>query len=90
LTRLIARHGPLESFPTEVFGDHRDAALLFKRLATLRADAPLFTDVDALRWRGPEAGFVAAAEALGDARIGPRVEKLASGLPGSGPREPPG
>lgn len=87
--RLIARHGPLEAFPDEVLGDHRSAALLFKRLATLRTDAPLFTGVDALRWRGPTAGFAAAAEALGDARIGPRVETLASRLPGSGPREAP-
>jgi 5'-3' exonuclease len=86
--RLIARHGPLEDFPAEVLGDHRDAALLFKRLAMLRTDAPLFTDVDALRWRGPGAGFASAAETLGDARIGPRVEKLASRLPGSGPWEP--
>jgi 5'-3' exonuclease len=77
--RLIARHGPLEAFPAEVLGDHRDAALLFKRLATLRADAPLFADVDALLWRGPAAGFASAAAALGDARIGPRVEKLAPG-----------
>ena len=87
--RLIARHGPLEAFPDEVLGGHRDAALLFKRLATLSTDAPLFTDVDALRWRGPAAGFAAAAEALGDARIAPRIETLASRLPGNGPRKPP-
>ena len=31
----------------------REHALLFKKLATLRTDAPLFADVDELRWRGP-------------------------------------
>src|SRR5436189_1086661 len=44
--RLIARYGPIEAFPDEVLGERREAALLFKRLATLRADAPLFTDVE--------------------------------------------
>jgi hypothetical protein len=28
----------------------RDLALLFRKLATLRTDIPLFDDVDALRW----------------------------------------
>ncbi len=85
--RLIARHGPLEAFPEDVLGAHRDAALLFKNLATLRTEAPLFEDVEALRWRGPSAGFAAAAAALGDERIAPRVEKLASRLSGKDPRE---
>ncbi len=30
------------------------SALLFRRLATLRTDIPLFEDVDQLRWRDPE------------------------------------
>ena len=30
----------------------RERALLFRTLATLRTDMPLFDDVDALRWRG--------------------------------------
>jgi 5'-3' exonuclease len=85
--RLIARHGPLEAFPPEVFADHRDAALLFKRLATLRTDAPLFEDVETLRWRGPAPGFAAAAAALGDERIAPRVAKIASGFRGRSPRD---
>jgi 5'-3' exonuclease len=51
--RLIARHGYLEDFPPEILGaQHLEHALLFKRLATLRTDAPLFDDVDTLRWRG--------------------------------------
>src|SRR5258706_7906379 len=40
--RLIARHGHIEQFPTEVLGNDRERALLFKNLATLRRDAPLF------------------------------------------------
>jgi len=32
-------------------------ALLFRRLATLRADAPVFSAVEELRWRGPRLGF---------------------------------
>ena len=35
----------------------RDRALLFRELATLRSDLPLFDSVDALRWRGPLASF---------------------------------
>src|SRR3954467_2644300 len=57
--RLVNRHGALEAFPDEVLGAHREAALLFKRLAPLRTDAPLFQDVDELRWRGPTADFEA-------------------------------
>jgi len=35
----------------------REQALLFRRLATLRTDIPLFDDVEALRWTGPTASF---------------------------------
>lgn len=55
--RLLNRHGTIENFPPEVLGDERDLALLFKNLATLRTDAPLFRDVDELRWRGPTSAF---------------------------------
>jgi 5'-3' exonuclease len=34
-----------------------DDALLFRRLATLRVDAPVFDTVEALRWRGPRPDF---------------------------------
>ena len=49
--RLIARHGRIEDFPSDVLGSAREDALLFKQLATLRTDAPLFDDVDVLQWR---------------------------------------
>ncbi|HTV53258.1 MAG TPA: 5'-3' exonuclease H3TH domain-containing protein [Steroidobacteraceae bacterium] len=70
--RLIRRYGGLESFPAEVLGQQQALALLFRTLATLRTDAPLFTDVESLRWRGPAQEFDRHAERLGDARLLPR------------------
>jgi 5'-3' exonuclease len=67
--RLLNRHGPIEQFPPEVLGEQQAAALLFKQLATLRTDAPLFTDVEALRWRGPTQQFATVVAQLGDARL---------------------
>jgi 5'-3' exonuclease len=78
---LVNRYGPLEDFPDEVLKGQREHALLFKRLATLRTDASLFDDVEALRWQGPKPAFAAIAERIGDARLLPRVEKLAGALP---------
>jgi 5'-3' exonuclease len=42
----------------------RERALLFRTLATLRTDIPLFDDVDQLRWNGPLPGFDALAAKL--------------------------
>jgi hypothetical protein len=50
-------------------------ALLFKTLATLRTDAPLFGSVDELRWRGPSPEFTARAAQIGDARLLARALK---------------
>jgi 5'-3' exonuclease len=55
--RLLRRYGPLEDFPPAALRGRHEQALLFKRLATLRTDAPLFRDVDELRWRGPTPAF---------------------------------
>jgi 5'-3' exonuclease len=73
--RLVSRHGPIENFPPTVLGEHREIALLFKKLATLRTDAPLFSDVDELRWRGPREDFAAMSERLGDDRVLARSTK---------------
>ena len=74
--RLLNRYGPIEQFPDDVLGsDKRELALLFKNLATLRADAPLFADVDELRWRGPTSEFPAFAERIGEPRLVERCEK---------------
>ncbi|HEX3070790.1 MAG TPA: 5'-3' exonuclease H3TH domain-containing protein [Thermoanaerobaculia bacterium] len=74
---LIKRYGPIEKFPTSVLeGERRELALLFKNLATLRTDAPLFDDVEELRWQGPTSSFAAMAEKVGDSRLGVRVAAL--------------
>jgi 5'-3' exonuclease len=57
--------------------EQRERALLFRELATLRTDAPLGVDVDALRWRGPRAGFTAWAARLGAPQLHARAAALA-------------
>lgn len=75
--QLINRYGPLENFPPEALNEeNRGLALLFKDLATLRTDAPLFDDVDELRWRGVTAEFAEVAEKMESARLVARVRKL--------------
>jgi len=75
--QLINRYGPLEDFGPEVLNDeNRALALLFKDLATLRTDAPLFEDVDELRWRGATPESAQVAETVGSARLAARVRKL--------------
>jgi 5'-3' exonuclease len=78
--RLIALHGPLESFPADVLGGYREDAVLFKRLATLRADVPLFNDADALKWGGPSEQFTAVAATLSDGNLATRASRLAAAL----------
>jgi 5'-3' exonuclease len=73
--RMLNRYGPLEAFPPEALGDRRQQALLFKDLATLRTDAPLFQDVDELRWRGPTEEFPAWGERMGDPKLVERCAK---------------
>ncbi len=54
-----------------------ERALLFRTLATLRADAPIGADVDALRWIGPRPGFAIWSERLGPPSLQDRATKLA-------------
>jgi 5'-3' exonuclease len=75
---LIARYGRIEDFPTEALGDRRELALLFKKLATLRTDAPLFNNVEELRWHGPSASFPNFAARLDDDRLIARATKAAT------------
>lgn len=72
---VLARFGHIENIPEDSRDWHvnaasagtlartltrdRDLALLFRTLATLRTDIPLFAAVEELRWRGPTAGFAA-------------------------------
>jgi 5'-3' exonuclease len=55
-----------------------ERALLFRRLATLRPDAPMGVDVDGLHWKGPRADFADWAERFGAAALYERAVKLAA------------
>jgi 5'-3' exonuclease len=67
--RMVNRYGPIEDFPAEALGERRELALLFKDLATLRRDAPLFRDVDELAWHGPRAAFASWTERMEEPRL---------------------
>lgn len=74
---LINRLGAIEDFPPGTLSDeNRVLALLFKDLATLRTNAPLFDDVDELRWTGPDPSFATVAEKIENPRLMQRVRKL--------------
>jgi len=75
---LVNRYGRIEDFPPDVLGLNRDAALLFKTLATLRIDAPLFSNVDQLRWTGATPAFASWTQRLGDEKLLGRVQELAA------------
>jgi 5'-3' exonuclease len=74
--QLVNRYGGIEDFPPDVLGANLEMALLFKSLATLRTDAPLFRDVDELRWTAATPAFAAWAEQLGDPKLAARVQEL--------------
>jgi 5'-3' exonuclease len=90
---VLARYGRLEDIPTlalewdvpvrgalrlaTTLAEQRERALLFRRLATLRVDAPIGVDVDALRWRGPRPAFAAWAERLGAPALHERARATA-------------
>lgn len=56
----VASAGALAS---TLFSEY-DRALLFRKLATLRADIALFDDVEQLRWKGPTPAFATLAARL--------------------------
>ena len=57
-----------------------ELALLFRTLATLRTDEPLFRDVDEIRWQGPQPGFEAYMQKNSASRVLERAARAASGL----------
>jgi 5'-3' exonuclease len=57
--------------------ENRDLALLFKDLATLRADSPLFDSIDELRWTGPTAEFESVAQGLDAPELNTRAGAVA-------------
>lgn len=74
---VLARFGHIEAIPASsldwhvnaanpgalarTLAEQRDRALLFRTLATLRTDIPLFDDVESLRWTGETPAFAALA-----------------------------
>ena len=91
---VLARYGHLEQIPklaldweiplrgalrlATTLAEQHERALLFRKLATLRADAPIAADVDALRWRGPRPDFTAWSQRLGAPSLHERAVVLAS------------
>ena len=81
---VLAKFGHLESIPKDCCEWHVNVvgagslaatlsrdwenALLFRKLATLRTDIPLFDDVEQLRWNGPKPEFEAFAAELDSAK----------------------
>jgi 5'-3' exonuclease len=78
--RLINKYGPIESFASSVLGDRQALALRFKELATLKADLPLFANIDELQWHGPTDRFAAVAAKVADDRLLERCRKAAAKL----------
>jgi 5'-3' exonuclease len=89
---VLARYRHIEDIPEHHFrwdvtvrgaarlaaalNEQRDQALLFKDLATLRADAKVLGDVEDLRWHGPGDGLAEMATRLRAWRFTERVEAL--------------
>jgi 5'-3' exonuclease len=57
--------------------EHWIEAQLFKELATLRTDVPVFEDVEELRWRGPTDAFAETCSALGVPDLAKRASEVA-------------
>jgi len=82
---VLAKFAHIESIPTDsrewrvnaanattlvaTLSRERERALLFRTLATLRTDIPLFGNADELRWTGPPSSFATIAKQL-DAAVG--------------------
>jgi len=78
--RLLNQYGKIEQFPRNVLAEQRQQALLFKRLATLKTDAPLFKNVDELRWRGPSSTFAKFTKKFAEPRLLERANDVAAKL----------
>jgi 5'-3' exonuclease len=72
---LIGRYGRIEEFPPDVLAQRAESALLFKKLATLRTDAPTVANVDALEWLGPTEPFAACCRTMGNPQLLARARK---------------
>ena len=82
---VLAKYGHIQSIPASCRDWHlnvanaatladtldrdREKALLFRTLATLKTDIPLFKNVDALHWNGPTPAFDEIGRLLDEAKI---------------------
>ena len=82
--RLLNRHGPIENFPPSVLREQHELALLFKKLATLRTDAPMFHSVEELQWRGPSGAFAAMTERMNAPALLERCLRLSAAVSAAG------
>ena len=85
---VLAKFGHIESVPADwrewqvnvtgasalaaTLDREREQALLFRTLATLRTDVPVFASVDELRWNGPRPEFEALGAKINAAKTTPR------------------
>jgi 5'-3' exonuclease len=58
---VLSAYGSLDNIPPARLGEQRELAFLFRQLARLRTDIPLFDSVDALEWHGVRPEFAALA-----------------------------
>ena len=65
-------------FPTKCWATAASSRCCSRRLATLRTDAPLFDDVDELRWHGPTSAFDSLPAGIVDDALAGRVAALVS------------
>lgn len=91
---VLARFGHIEAIPADasqwragifnsgnlaaVLTEQRERALLFRTLARLRDNAPLFDSVDTLRWTGPTPAFAAYTTRIEAPELLQRAERAAS------------
>lgn len=92
---LLGHYGRLERIPSDekewdiqvrgaarlarALREGREQAELFRRLATLRIDAPVFEGVDELRWEGPHGRFFDVCARLNAPGYFKRAQALAEG-----------
>ncbi len=61
---------------------NRELALRFRKIATVRTDAPVSKSVDELRWQGPQKNFAAICEQMGADALVERAVECATGRAG--------
>ena len=99
---VLARFGHIESIPGSSRDWHvnvtnaatladtlvrdRDKALLFRTLATLKDDIPLFKSVDELRWNGPTPAFDELGKLLDEAKTEKKKGSEGSSTRRTGPK----